>query len=516
MPSRRALAKADPVEVDPDDAAAYVKELTEKYGIPERKFPLGYTPHRKQGIAHHIAKLPGVDTTVLNCGRRGGKSEWSAAEFIDKICDDYENKRLGLGRWEHWGAAEWKPEGASPDPFLHYVVVAPIYKLLKPLKRKMQRMLGMAVSGGLIVKAAKQGDWWLLGGLLVEWRSGDNPGNLVADAYDGVLLDEFARLKADVWEDHLQPALADTNAWAIITSTPLSKASAFYRLWATGDRAAAKDILESTGEKIQTSSRVRCVHWTTMDNTANPNIVRWALEAKGRMPAAMWKRNFTASWVAFKGQVFIEIDAGTHRKLLPTHQIRRITAGKDFGWTNPGSFSVWAEDYDGGMHELETLNARHFVIDTEGGWRNRRLRQAECWTAAAFKMLERWSRFCQWSQGNWRGIPIFFPHDNPGAVAQFEARGFNCQVAYLDRLDGLEFFQRHMHGGGLTIASAVAWTSFESLVHPDGASGRDAELWDKKLSNDHAFDAGRYACSERIQDDAAVNEQIGVQNWMAR
>jgi hypothetical protein len=375
-------------------------------------------------------------------------------------------------------------------------------------------MLGMAQSGGMIVRCPQHGDWWLIGGIRLDWRTGDNPENLVADSYDGVLLDEFARLKGDVWEDHLQPALADSGGWTLVTSTPLSKASAFYRLWATGSAEAAEDIRESTGERIEVSDRVRCVYWTTMDNTANPRLRRWALEAKGRMPAPMWKRNFLASWVAFKGQVFVELDEATHRRKWDPSRLRRVTAGMDFGWSSPAVFSIWGEDYDGGLHELESISAKHFPIDTEQGWVNRSNRVAGCWTAVAFKALEHWGRYCTWAT-NWSEVPIFFPHDSPGSVDQFARRGFRCESAYLDRLDRLEFFQRRIHQGSryLTISTPAVYRSFESLVHPENATGRNAELWCKRLSDDHAFDASGYACSERIERDATVSVATGMPNW---
>lgn len=518
MASDDALRKAGPAEVDPDDVVAQVRAVTDKVGVKRREIPFGYKPHRKQAIAHYVAKQPEVDTVVLNCGRRAGKSEWSVAEFIDRVQDDYHDKRLGRGRWSWQGPQTWQTDGgANDDPFLHYVCIAPIYKLLDPLKRKFKRLLGMANRGGLIVSCPKNGDWWLVGGIRIDWRTGDNPDNLVADAYDGVLLDEFARLKPDVWEDNLQPALADSGGWAVITSTPLSKASAFYRLWATGSEEAARDIFESTGERIAVSSRVRCCYWTTMDNTANPRIRQWALEAKGRMPAPMWKRNFMASWVAFKGQILVELDEAVHRRLWDPAKLRRITAGMDFGWKNPAVFSVWGDDYDAGVHEVESHSAKQFPIDTEQGWQNRRGRIASCWTAVAFKALDHWAQHCSWAN-SWRDIPIFFPHDSPGSVDQFARRGFNCQPAYLDRLDGLEFFQRRIHQGHryITIASPAIWRSFESLVHPENATGRNAELWCKAKSDDHGFDAGRYALSERIEQDATVNPSTGMPNWFAR
>lgn len=483
--------------LDPIDAQKLVQKVEAVSRLANRRYPFGYRPHHKQRCAHALSKLPGVDVVVLNCGRRSGKSEFAAASFIDNALDDYRNKRGGKGRWEGLGLRRWKPSGKSPDPFLHYACIAPTYTLLDPLKRKFQRMMGLAERGGLIVHQTSH-EWWLIGGIRIDWRTGDRPDMLVADAYDGVLLDEFARTKPEVWEDHLQPALADSGGWATILSTPLSKASAFYRVWALGDPVAAAEIAESTGDEIKVLQSVKCVSWTTMDNTANPRIQRWALEAKERMPLPMWKRNFTASWVAFHGQVFQDLDERRHIERVDPYSIRRIFAGVDFGWRNPGCFSVWCEDHDGILHELESVLARHTPTDGDDAWRGRKFGNVTTWTNIAWSLLQKWSQWCQYSTHNWSGVPVYLPPDNPQAVKEFEARGFNVSRAYTHRLDGLEFFKVRFHNDEATIHTPAVWRSFESLVHPDNAVGREAELWDKVRSDDHAFDASRYACTEQI------------------
>jgi hypothetical protein len=490
-------ASAPNKHVDPEDAAKLTLELGAVNRLATRRFPLGYRGHHHQRCAHRLSKLPGVDVIVLNCGRRSGKSEFAGANFIDMSLDDYEAKRRGRGRWHGHTPQRWKPAGKSPDPFLHYACVAPTYTLLDPLKRKFQRMLGLVDQGGLITYQTTH-EWWLIGGIRIDWRTGDRPDMLVADAYDGVLLDEFARIKADVWEDHLQPALADTGGWAQILSTPLSKASAFYRVWALGDPLAASEIRESTGEDVRVLRNVKCISWTTMDNTMNPRIQKWAVEAKGRMPDAMWRRNFTASWVAFHGQVFTELDDRKHVARIDPYSIRRIFAGMDFGWRNPAVFSVWCEDSDGLVHELESVLAKHRPTDGDDAWRGRRFGNESTWTTTAWTLLNKWSQFCQYSTHNWAGVPVYLPHDNPQAVKEFENRGFNVSAAYLDRADGLEWFKIRFHNDEITIATPAVWRSFESLIHPENAFGREAELWDKAKSDDHGFDAARYACSEQI------------------
>ncbi len=389
--------------ISPDDAGALTLNVESVNRLASRRYPLGYRGHHHQRCAHKLSKLPRVDVLVLNCGRRSGKSEFAGASFIDMALDDYENKRRGQGRWSRYTPQRWKPKGKSPDPFLHYACVAPTYTLLDPLKRKFQRMLGLADSGGLITYQTTH-EWWLIGGIRIDWRTGDRPDMLVADAYDGVLLDEFARIKSEVWEDHLQPALADTGGWALILSTPLSKASAFYRVWALGDPLAAAEIRESTGDNVRVLPNVKCISWTTMDNSANPRIQKWAIEAKARMPDAMWRRNFAASWVAFHGQVFTELDDRKHVSRIDPYNIRRIFAGMDFGWRNPAAFSVWCEDSDGLVHELESVVAKHRPTDGDDSWRGRRFGNQSTWTATAWHLLNKWSQFCQYSTHNWAGV----------------------------------------------------------------------------------------------------------------
>lgn len=48
----------------------------------------------------------------------------------------------------------------------------------------------------------------------------DNPDALRGLYFDGVVLDEVAQMKPDVWEEVVQPALADRGGWAVFIGTP--------------------------------------------------------------------------------------------------------------------------------------------------------------------------------------------------------------------------------------------------------------------------------------------------------
>lgn len=507
-------------DVAPEDAARHAAQVTAAYTGKPRTVCVGYTPHRKQAVAHHLADLTDTDVLCVNAGRRSGKSEWAAAQHATRYIRDMMDKRLGRGRWRT-PVGPWRPRGRNPEPFLHYVWVAPTYSLLDPLKRKLQRMLGLYEQQGWIVHQTSQ-TWWLLGGIRIDWRSGDRPDRLVAENYDGCGIDEFARCRSGVWEDNLQPALADSGGWATLTSTPLGKASAWWRVWALGDPDAAAELAESTGDEEQTDPHVRCVTWTSMDNTAQPQIAEYAQRMRSRMPPAMWRRNFLASWVAFVGQVF---ELGQDRLRVASSdsatlgRIVHVTAGMDFGFTEPGVCSVWGRDALGGAHELRSHIARRLERDGDDAWRGRMHGDRTTWVNVAWSL-------CRWVADKlphcrlqWHQVPLYVPHDDPGLKRTLRARGFNVRDGYTapgSRLDGLQWFlTQAMEPHTLTFATPAVLRSFQSLVYPEGRTGQQAELWDKSRSDDHAFDASRMANSERIKrwHDTAGSSAL---NWFSR
>ncbi len=48
----------------------------------------------------------------------------------------------------------------------------------------------------------------------------DNPDALRGLYFDGVILDEVAQMKSEVWQEIIQPALADRQGWALFIGTP--------------------------------------------------------------------------------------------------------------------------------------------------------------------------------------------------------------------------------------------------------------------------------------------------------
>ena len=60
----------------------------------------------------------------------------------------------------------------------------------------------------------------LPGGAKMRIFGADNPDALRGLYFDGVVLDEVAQMKREVWEEIIQPALADRQGWTLFIGTP--------------------------------------------------------------------------------------------------------------------------------------------------------------------------------------------------------------------------------------------------------------------------------------------------------
>lgn len=127
---------------------------------------------------------------VLICGRRWGKS--TLAAYIVLI------------------AALSKKDGT-------YFLVSPTYSQTSIIWRMIKKIIPMN-----LVEKIMEGDKYIQfkNGSLIFAKSGDSPDALRGEGLDGVVLDEAAMLKREVWEQAIRPALADKEGWAVFISTP--------------------------------------------------------------------------------------------------------------------------------------------------------------------------------------------------------------------------------------------------------------------------------------------------------
>lgn len=450
-----------------------------------------YKPHRYQRALHALRLRLGKRIRLSCAGRRGGKTYSGGADFVDSILRDYSDRRAGKGRFESFGPAEFGGwVGSDPEPLLRYWVVTPTYELGGEPKTVLQRLLGFASDGGLIEEQDKsKGQWRLRGGILIEFKSGERPERLVSRGVDGIWIDEAARLKAEVWLDHLPATIADRQGWVICTTTPLGRNWFWRNLWVLGDPVEA-ELARQDGEDVPTDPAVGAVRWFTRHNTAVPGLVKEVEAARARMPPPMWRRNFEASFSAFIGQLFPFLDQSRH--IAPRNvswtpgSFERITAGFDSGWRHPGVLTVWGVRR-GLFIELETVALRETVLVAQEG-------RGQGWTDIATDLRKRWPFDC-----------IYCPGDDPEAAMQFRQAGIRTRPAYQDRLAGRDWFATGLWNDEIKLSTPAAFHEFEGLRHPEGRSGREAELWIKE--DDDRFDASRYALTDYIRDGRLATTQ---------
>jgi hypothetical protein len=58
------------------------------------------------------------------------------------------------------------------------------------------------------------------GGLEIRIYGADNPDSLRGQYFDGVIIDEVAQIKRELWEEVVRPAVSDRQGWAVFIGTP--------------------------------------------------------------------------------------------------------------------------------------------------------------------------------------------------------------------------------------------------------------------------------------------------------
>ena len=154
---------------------------------------LDYTPRTWQRECH----IKKQRFSVYALHRRSGKTELAIMELIDKAMKT--SKELAM-----------------------FVYVAPFLRQAKAiawarLKQKIEPLRRTSVieinEGELSVRFKHNG-------AIIRLFGGDNPDAMRGLRLDGIVMDEGAQLKNELWTDIVQPALSDRLGWSIFIGTP--------------------------------------------------------------------------------------------------------------------------------------------------------------------------------------------------------------------------------------------------------------------------------------------------------
>lgn len=185
----------------------------------QKRVDFGFQPWPHQAVAHDLRAQ--VRFLVLVWHRRAGKTVFAVLELL-------------------LAAIECSAEEAA-----RFAYVAPYLKQAKAvawdyLKRYARRLPGTTVNESeLSVK--------LPNGAQVRLHGGDNPDSLRGTYLNGVVIDELADIRPEVWGEIIRPALADRQGWGLFIGTPKG-INLFSELY---ERAVSGEDPDWRGQRLQ-------------------------------------------------------------------------------------------------------------------------------------------------------------------------------------------------------------------------------------------------------------------------
>jgi phage terminase large subunit-like protein len=130
-------------------------------------------------------------------------------------------------------------------------------------------------------------------GAAMTFKSADNPDNLRGEGLHRVVVDEAARVRREVWEAILRPAVSDTHGRVLFISTPKGK-NWFYELFTRG-----QDPLQPEFESFK--------RFPTADN---PKVLASDIEqARQSLPVDVFSQEYLAEFLENSAGVFRNIEA---------------------------------------------------------------------------------------------------------------------------------------------------------------------------------------------------------------
>ena len=267
-----------------------------------------YEPHKNQ-LKLHESKYR---YRVVVAGRRFGKSVFARHEIIRKALFFKKTEKKGLyvtprfwivsptyrqGKENHW--IELKKE--IPDELV---------------KRKNEVDLEIELTNGSVI----------------ELKGADNEDSLRGAGLQGVVLDEAAFQKSNVWDEIIQPMLLETNGWALFIGTPKGY-NWFYRLYQKG----------LFNHKTHTKEW-RSWRFSSYDNPYVPGVE--IDKKKDNVSADTFAQEYLAEFTTFEGRIYKEWKPETHViKPIPIPDDWKRYGGFDFsGGREPAALILIAID----------------------------------------------------------------------------------------------------------------------------------------------------------------------------
>ena len=191
-------------------------------------------------------------------------------------------RRFGKSRLAAWMLIIKALQSESKDVFY----IGPTFQQAKDI---MWHMLKELLHGTDLIEQTHENTatMTLVNGRKISLKGSDRPDTLRGVGLAYVVLDEYASMKVEVWEQIIRPTLADVKGGALFIGTPAGK-NHFYELWQEADDPKNEDW-----EAFQFNS--------TDNPLIDPEEIKVARET---MSTQAFRQEFEASFVSFTGGIF--------------------------------------------------------------------------------------------------------------------------------------------------------------------------------------------------------------------
>jgi hypothetical protein len=183
-----------------------------------------------------------------------------------------------------------------------------------------------------LVKRIYEGDMSveLTGGQWIQLKGGDKPDSLRGVKLRRLVLDEFAIMKPEVWEEVLQPRTADYIAPVMFIGTPKGM-DHFQGLSLRDGKQYGDGPLK--GQLMHPDWKTFHVKTSEAGTLEQSEIDR----NRRDMDPRVFRQEFEASFESFGGRVYADFDPAIHvtKDAIPFNPALEYVVGLDFGWSSP-------------------------------------------------------------------------------------------------------------------------------------------------------------------------------------
>jgi len=235
-------------------------------------------------------------------------------------------------------------------------IIAPTYQQAKDIYwRDPQKLFSLIPQEAIAKRNDSELFLQLINGSFLYLRGSDRPDTLRGLRYDFVVLDEYASMKENVWEEIVMPALLDSGGKVLFISTPKGY-DKFYELWSKQD------------------PEWKSWRFTSFDN---PHLDKKFIDqAKKDMDEDTFGQEILAEFKKYSGLVYKSFNREKH--VIDPIELKEnwtFYRGVDFGWVVPtgvvfaaisdkGVIYVFDEIYQAG---LQTPDLALMIKQKSGG-----------------------------------------------------------------------------------------------------------------------------------------------------